>query len=72
MAMGCFATTLLSVSLAMMNVRGVTNETLFVGDLIFAAGIGLIVSGAWSMIRGDTFSYTVLTAYGTFIWSMCF
>lgn len=62
--MGGFATTLLSVSLAMMNFRGVTVQTMFVGDLCFVACIGLLISAQWSMVRGDTFSYTVLTAFG--------
>ncbi|EFY91665.1 hypothetical protein MAC_02255 [Metarhizium acridum CQMa 102] len=65
LAMGGFATTLLSVSLAMMNFRGVSVQTMFVGDLCFVACIGLLISGQWSMVKGDTFSYTVLTAFGT-------
>lgn len=63
--MGGFATTLLSVSLAMMNFRGVSVQTMFVGDLCFVACIGLLISAQWSMVKGDTFTYTVLTAFGT-------
>ncbi|KAJ5988491.1 GPR1/FUN34/yaaH [Penicillium waksmanii] len=66
LAMGGFATTLLSVSLAMMNFRGVSNQTIFVGDLCFAACIGLLISAQWEMVRGNTFSYTVLSAYAMF------
>ncbi|KAJ5387024.1 GPR1/FUN34/yaaH [Penicillium cosmopolitanum] len=66
LAMGGFATTLLSVSLAMMNCRGVSNQTIFVGDLCFAACIGLLISAQWEMVRGNTFSYTVLSAYAMF------
>lgn len=62
--MGGFATTLLSVSLAMMHFRGVSDQTMFVGDLCFVAGIGLLISAQWEMVRGNTFSYTVLSAYG--------
>lgn len=62
--MGGFATTLLSVSLAMMNFRGVSVQTIFVGDLCFVACIGLLISAQWSIVKGDTFSYTVLTAFG--------
>lgn len=62
--MGGFATSLLTVSLAMMNFRGVTEQTLFVGDLCFVACVGLLISAQWSMLKGDTFSYTVLSAYG--------
>ncbi|OBT81568.1 hypothetical protein VE02_10079, partial [Pseudogymnoascus sp. 03VT05] len=66
MAMGGFATTLLSVSLALMNFRGVSLQTMFVGDLCFVACIGLLISAQWSMVKGDTFSYTVLTSFGLF------
>ena len=62
--MGGFATTLLTVSLAMMNFRGVTVQTMFVGNLCFVACVGLIISAQWFMIKGDTFSYTVMTAFG--------
>lgn len=62
--MGGFATTFLSLSLAMMNFRGVFTQTIFVGDLCFVAGIGLLISAQWEMVRGNTFSYTVLSAYG--------
>lgn len=64
--MGGFATTLLSVSLAMMNFRDVSTQTLFVGDLCFVAFFGLLISAQWEMVRGNTFSYTVLSAYGEF------
>lgn len=50
----------------MMNFRGVSNQTIFVGDLCFAACIGLLISAQWEMVRGNTFSYTVLSAYGEF------
>ncbi|KAJ6443659.1 hypothetical protein O9K51_04838 [Purpureocillium lavendulum] len=66
LAMGGFATTLLTVSLAMMNFRGVTVQTMFVGNLCFVACVGLLISAQWFMIKGDTFSYTVLTAFGLF------
>lgn len=64
--MGGFATTLLSVSLALLQVRGVENQTIFIGDLCFVASIGLLISAQWSMVKGDTFSYTVLTAFGSY------
>jgi len=70
--MGGFATTLLSVSLAMMNFRGVTVQTIFIGNLCFVACIGLLISGQWSMVKGDTFSYTVLTAFGEICCIHCF
>ncbi|KAM0563584.1 hypothetical protein ACHAPJ_001308 [Fusarium lateritium] len=66
LAMGGFATTLLSVSLAMMGFRGVSLQTQFIGDLCFVACIGLLISAQWAMVKGDTFSYTVLTAFALF------
>ncbi|KAI7107976.1 hypothetical protein KC365_g4536 [Hortaea werneckii] len=66
MAMGGFATTLLTVSLAMMEFRGVHTQTVFVGDLCFVAGIGLLISAQWEMAKGNTFAYTVLSAFGLF------
>ncbi|KAF5026831.1 hypothetical protein F66182_1024 [Fusarium sp. NRRL 66182] len=66
LAMGGFATTLLTVSLAMMEFRGVSLQTQFIGNLCFVACVGLLISAQWSMVRGDTFSYTVLTAFGLF------
>ncbi|KAF5647129.1 GPR1 FUN34 yaaH [Fusarium sp. NRRL 52700] len=66
LAMGGFATTLLSVSLAMMEFRGISLQTQFIGDLCFVACIGLLISAQWSMLKGDTFSYTVLTAFALF------
>ncbi|KAJ5102997.1 GPR1/FUN34/yaaH [Penicillium argentinense] len=66
LAMGGFATTLLSVSLAMMKLRGVETQTIFAGDLCFVAMIGLLISAQWEMVRGNTFSYTVLSAYALF------
>lgn len=68
--MAGFATTLLTVSLAMMNFRGVSVQTMFVGNLCFVACIGLLISAQWAMVQGDTFTYTVLTAFGTKIMSI--
>lgn len=65
--MGGFATSIVTVSLAMMGFRGVTNQTVFVGDLCFAASIALLISAQWEMVRGNTFSYTVLSAYSKLI-----
>ncbi|KAM0716499.1 hypothetical protein Q7P37_007944 [Cladosporium fusiforme] len=66
LAMGGFATSLITVSFAMMNFRDVTVQTLNIGNLCFVASIGLLISAQWEMVRGNTFSYTVLSAYGLF------
>ncbi|CAH0050978.1 unnamed protein product [Clonostachys solani] len=65
--MGAVATTLLTVSFGMLNLRDVTLQApVFVADLCFAAGAGLIISAQWEMLKGNTFSYTVLMAFGFF------
>ncbi|KAJ2980147.1 hypothetical protein NQ176_g2813 [Zarea fungicola] len=66
LAMGGFATSLITLSFAMMNFRDVTAQNLNVGNLCFVASIGLLISAQWEMVRGNTFSYTVLSAYGLF------
>ncbi|KAF3358223.1 Putative kinetochore protein SPC24 [Verticillium dahliae VDG1] len=40
------------------------NATVFVGNLCFIAGVGLLVSAQWEMVRGNTFAYTVLSSFG--------
>lgn len=66
LAMGGFATTLLTLSLAMMGFRGVETQTVFIANLCFAAGIGMLISAQWEMVRGNTFGYTSLSAFGSF------
>ncbi|CEJ60854.1 hypothetical protein PMG11_09410 [Penicillium brasilianum] len=63
---GGFATTLMTLSLSMMGFRGVSNQTLFISNLCFLAGVGLLISAQWEMLKGNTFSYTVLTAFGLY------
>ena len=50
----------------MMGVGGVSNQSVFIANLCFLAGIGLLISAQWEMVRGNTFAYTVLTAFGKF------
>ena len=61
---GAFATTLMTLSLSMMGFRGVSNQTVLIGNLCFLAGIGLLISAQWEMVKGNTFAYTVLAAFG--------
>ena len=61
---GCFATTLMTLSLSLMGFRGVSNQSVFIGNLCFLAGLCLLISAQWEMMKGDTFSYTVLAAFG--------
>lgn len=71
MAMGAFATTLITVSCSMLDWRGVASEAVSVGNLCFVAGLGLVISAQWEMLRGQTFSYTVLCAYGELHKHLC-
>lgn len=48
----------------MMGARGVENEGMFIANLLLLAGLGLIISAQWEMVRGNTFPYTVLSAFG--------
>ncbi len=64
MAMGGFATTLLTVSLAMMDFRGLSNQTVFIGNLCLVAGAGMVISAQWEILKGNSFSYSVMMCYG--------
>ncbi|XPS71019.1 hypothetical protein M3J09_003208 [Ascochyta lentis] len=70
---GSFATTLMTLSLSMMGVGGVSNQGVFIANLCFLAGIGLLISAQWEMVRGNTFAYTVLAAFGDVLlwWLWC-
>jgi succinate-acetate transporter protein len=57
----------MTLSLSNMGFRGVSNQTLFIADLCLLAGFGLLISAQWEMVRGGTFGYTVLAAFGEFI-----
>lgn len=48
----------------MMGFRGVANQTVFISNLCFLAGLGLLISAQWEMVKGNTFAYTVLAAFG--------
>jgi succinate-acetate transporter protein len=48
----------------MIGFRGVTNQTVFIGNFCLLAGLGLFISAQWEMVRGNTFAYTVLAAFG--------
>lgn len=61
---GAFSTTRMTLSLSMMGIRNVENQTVFIANLCFLAGIGLLISAQWEMLRGNTFAYTTLIAFG--------
>jgi uncharacterized protein len=66
LAIGAFATTLTTLSLALMGFRGVSVTNAFIGDFFGVAGIGMVVTAQWEMVLGNTYAYTVLSAFGLF------
>lgn len=66
LAIGAFATTLTTLSLALMGFRGVGITNAFIGDFFGVAGIGMVVTAQWEIVLGNTYAYTVLSAFGPF------
>jgi len=66
LAIGAFATTLTTLGLALMEFRGVTTTNAFIGNFFGVAGIGMVVSANWELVLGNTYAYTVLSAFGLF------
>ncbi|KAI9758990.1 MAG: hypothetical protein M4579_002653 [Chaenotheca gracillima] len=66
LAIGAFATTLTTLSLSLMEWRGVTVTNVYIGNFFFVAGIGMVISAQWELVRGNSFGYTVLSAFGLF------
>lgn len=66
LAIGGFATTLTTLSLALMGFRGVSVTNAFIGDFFGVAGIGMVVTAQWELVLGNSYAYTVLSAFGLF------
>ncbi|OJD34965.1 acetate transporter [Diplodia corticola] len=66
LAIGAFATTLTTLSCSLMEWRGVTTTNVFIGNFFFIAGIGMVISAQWEIVRGNSYGYTVLSAFGLF------
>jgi succinate-acetate transporter protein len=64
LAIGVFATTLTTLSLSLMEWRGVTTTNVFVANFFFAAAFGLLVTAQWELSIGNGFAYTVFSAFG--------
>jgi predicted acyltransferase len=45
--------------------RGVTTTNVYIGNFFFVAGIGMLISAQWELVKGNSFAYTVLSAFGT-------
>ncbi|KAF1819128.1 uncharacterized protein K489DRAFT_363458 [Dissoconium aciculare CBS 342.82] len=66
LAIGAFSTTLTTLSFALMGFRGVSVTNAFIGDFFGVAGIGMVISANWELVLGNTYAYTVLSAFGLF------
>lgn len=63
-ALGAFATTITTLSCALVEWRGLTMANAFIGNFFFIAGIGMVLSAQWELVRGNSYNYTVFSAYG--------
>ncbi|CAE7179974.1 hypothetical protein P3342_002540 [Pyrenophora teres f. teres] len=63
---GVFATTLTTLSLGLMEWRGVTIYNAFIANFFFAAAFGLVITAQWELSIGNGFSYTVFSSFGLF------
>ncbi|KAF2714589.1 hypothetical protein K504DRAFT_420530 [Pleomassaria siparia CBS 279.74] len=66
LAIGVFGTTLTTLSLSLMEWRGVVIPNVFIGNFFFAAAFGLVITAQWELSVGNGFSYTVFSAFGLF------
>lgn len=64
LAIGAFGTTLTTLSLSLMEWRGVTITNVYVGNFFFIAAFGLVVTAQWELAIGNGFAYTVFSAFG--------
>ncbi|KAJ6084428.1 hypothetical protein N7486_011228 [Penicillium sp. IBT 16267x] len=66
LALGAFGTTLTTLSLSLMEWRGVTTDNVFVANFFFIAAFGLVITAQWELSIGNGFAYTVFSAFGLF------
>ena len=66
LAIGAFATTLTTLSFALMGWRDLSVTNAFIGNFFGVAGIGMVISAQWEIVLGNTYAYTVLSAFGLF------
>ncbi|KAJ5935653.1 hypothetical protein N7466_005200 [Penicillium verhagenii] len=66
LALGAFGTTLTTLSLSLMEWRGVTTNNVFVANFFFIAAFGLVITAQWELSIGNGFAYTVFSAFGLF------
>jgi succinate-acetate transporter protein len=46
--------------------RNLSVTNVFIGNFFFVAGIGMVVSAQWELALGNSYGYTVLSAFGLF------
>lgn len=46
--------------------RDLSSNNVFIGNFLFVAGIGMVVSAQWELVLGNSYAYTVLSAFGFF------
>ncbi|OHF01772.1 hypothetical protein CORC01_02963 [Colletotrichum orchidophilum] len=63
---GAFATTLTTLSLSLMEWRGVTTTNVYIANFFFLAAFGLVISAQWELTGGNGFGYSVFSAFGLF------
>jgi len=66
LAIAAFSTTLTTLSLALMEWRGVTITNVFIANFVFYAGITMIITAQWELVLGHTFPYVVFSSFGAF------
>ncbi|KAH8176698.1 hypothetical protein LIA77_05116 [Sarocladium implicatum] len=66
LAIGAFATTLTTLSLSLMEWRGVTIANIHVANFFFVAAFGLLITAQWELAAGNGFAYTVFSAFALF------
>ncbi|KAJ9223242.1 hypothetical protein DTO207G8_3368 [Paecilomyces variotii] len=64
LGIGAFATTLTTLSLSLMEWRGVDTKNVFIANFFFLAAIGMVITAQWELVRGNGYGYVVLSAFG--------
>ncbi|KAK1976677.1 GPR1/FUN34/yaaH family-domain-containing protein [Colletotrichum cereale] len=63
---GAFSTTLTTLSLSLMEWRGVTTTNVYIANFFFLAAFGLLISAQWELTAGNGFGYSAFSAFGLF------
>ncbi|KAL1867860.1 hypothetical protein Daus18300_006135 [Diaporthe australafricana] len=64
---GAFATTLTTLSLSLMEWRGVTTTNVYIANFFFIAAFGLVVTAQWELAIGNGLAYSI---YSAFVWTV--